>query len=62
MRIYKHYFDKNDTPYVQDYQAGKKYHTAWKHLKYRAFLGHKVLKIKVFGIFTIYDVTKGGGE
>lgn len=62
MKIYKHYFDKNDTPYVQDFQANKKYHTAWKRLKYRAFLDHKVLKIKVFGIFTIYDVKKGGGE
>jgi hypothetical protein len=60
MKIYKHYFNKNDTPYVQDYQPRKKYHTAWKRFKYRAFLGHKVVKIKALGIFTIYDITKGG--
>jgi hypothetical protein len=62
MRIYKHYFNRDDTPYVQEYQEGKKYHTVWKRLKYRTFLKHRVVKIKMFGIFTIYDITKGGAE
>lgn len=62
MKIYKHYFDKSDTPYVQEYQAKRKYHTDWKHFKYKTFLLHRVVKIKVFGIFTIYDITKGGAE
>jgi hypothetical protein len=62
MKIYKHYFDKKDTPYVQDYQAKQKYHTAWKRFRYKIFLGHKVVKIKLFGIITIYDTTKGGAE
>ena len=60
MKIYKHYFEKTDTPFVQEYQAKKKYHTAWKHLRYVRFMDHKVVKIKMFGIFTIYDITKGG--
>lgn len=60
MKIYKHYFDKKDTPYVQEYQPKRKYHTAWKRIRYKGFLGHKVVKIKLLGLFTIYDITKGG--
>ena len=58
LKIYKHYFDKNDTPYRADIQAKKKYHTAWKRLPYKRFLAHNVVKIKLFGIFTIYDRRK----
>lgn len=54
MKLYKHYFKKTDTPYIQEFQKRKKYHTVWKHYKYTRFLGHKVYKIKLFGIFTIY--------
>lgn len=54
MKIYKHYFDKTDTPYKLTFQPNKKYHTAWKHMPYTKFLGHKTVKIKKFGIFTIY--------
>lgn len=54
MKIYKHYFTKDDTPYRQDFQKNKKYHTTWKRLAYSIFLQHKVYKIKLFGIFTIY--------
>ena len=54
MRIYKHYFEKSDTTYVQTFQSKKKYHAVWKHLKYTAFLNHNVVKIKLFGLFTIY--------
>jgi hypothetical protein len=56
MKIYKCYFDKKDTPYIQDYQPNKPYHTDWNRLPYTKFLGHKVVKIKLFGIFTIYKV------
>ena len=62
MQIYKHYFDKKDTPFVQDYQTKQKYHTSWKHFRYKRFLGHKVVKIKLLGIITIYDTTRGGAE
>lgn len=59
MKIYKHYFNKTDTPYIQEFQKRNKYHTAWKNFAYKSFLGHKVYKIKLFGIFTIY---KNQGE
>ena len=62
MRIYKHYFDKKDTPYVLEYQPRQKYHTVFKHFRYKKFLGHKVVKIKLLGIFSIYDTSKGGAE
>ena len=55
MKIYKHYFDKIDTPYQQTFQSKKKQHTVWKHNPYMCFLGHNVQKIKLFGIFTIYE-------
>lgn len=54
MKIYKTYFKKSDTPYRLEFQPHKKYHTVWKHNAYIEFLGHKVFKIKLFGIFTIY--------
>ena len=56
-----HYFDKTDTPYSQECQPKSKYHKVWKRLKYKIFLGHKVVKIKWFGLITIYD-TKGVKE
>jgi hypothetical protein len=56
MRLYKHYFEKNDTPYRESFQSKKKYHTVWKRGKYRIFLLHKVVKIKFLGIFTIYKL------
>lgn len=55
MKIYKHYFDKRDTPFKWTFQAKKKYHTVWKRQAYTKFLGHAVIKIKLFGIFTIYQ-------
>ena len=57
MKLYKHYFDKSDTPYVKSFQRKRKYHTAWMRGKYRIFLQHKVIKIKFLGIFTIYKLT-----
>lgn len=54
MKIYKHYFKKTDIPYIQEWQKRKKYHIAWKHFAYKSFFGHRVYKIKLFGIFTIY--------
>lgn len=50
-----HYFDKTDTPYSQEWQPKRKYHKVWKRLKYKNFLGHKVIKIRWFDLFTIYD-------
>jgi hypothetical protein len=58
MKIYKHYFKKTDTPYIQEWKKRKKYHTIWKHLIWERFLGHRVYKIKLFGIFTIYKDNK----
>ena len=55
MKIYKTYFDKKDTPYRDDFQRNKKYHVVWKRQPYKTFLRHKVVKIKMFGLFTIYD-------
>ena len=58
MKIYKHYFNKDDTPFVNTYQPKKKYHTVWYRNTYDTFLTHKVVKIKLFGIFTIYNRAK----
>ena len=55
MKIYKIYFRKTDTPLHLDYQPNKKYHTIWTRSAYSTFLKHKVWKIKLFGIFTIYE-------
>lgn len=55
MKIYKHYFDKSDTPFVQSFQQNKKFHTVWKHNAYKMFLDHSVHKIKIFGLFTLYE-------
>lgn len=48
-KIYKIYFSPDD-PWGKDPQ--------WFRLPYKRFLDHKAVKIKLFGIFTIYDVTK----
>jgi len=56
---YKTYFDKTDTPYDKTFQTNKKYHIVWKRMPYASFFNHKVIKIKLFGIYTIYDITKG---
>lgn len=58
VRPFKIYFDHIDTPYREEYQYKGKYHTVWKHLPYHHFLGHSAIKMKLFGIFTIYDLTK----
>ena len=58
MKLYKHYFDKTDTPFEELFQKNKKYHTVWYKGKYRIFLLHKVVKIKFLGIFTIYKLDK----
>lgn len=42
MKIYKTYFDK----------------TVWKRLPYAVFLGHKVVKVKLFGLFTVSERRK----
>ena len=55
VKPYKIYFDKKDTPFKQDFQPNKKYHIVWKRMPYTTFLNHKVIKIKRFGIFTIYE-------
>ena len=57
-RPFKIYFDHSDTPYREEGQSKGKYDTEWKHLPYRYFLGHSVIKVKLFGIFTIHDLTK----
>lgn len=64
MKKYKVYFSKSDTPFRQDYQEEAMYHTSWFRLPYRKFLGHKSVKIKLFGFITIYDISKNekGGE
>lgn len=53
MKIYKTYFEKNDTPFRIDFQPNRKYHVVWKRNPYQTFLGHKVFKVKLFGIFKI---------
>lgn len=57
-KIYKTYFDKGNTPFKQEFQQKKKYHTVWLRLPYKKFVSHQVIKIKLFGIFTIYDRSK----
>ena len=54
MKIYKHYFNKDDTPFKQSFQKEKKQHIVWYRNPYTSFLGHKTQKIKLFGLFTIY--------
>jgi hypothetical protein len=56
LKLYKHYFDKADTPYLQTWQSEKKYHTVYKRVAYTEFLKHKVIKIKFLGLFTIYNL------
>lgn len=56
MRLYKHYFENIDT------QSQKKYCTEWFHEKYIIFLRHKVMKIKLLGLFTIYKLTDKNRE
>lgn len=57
-RPFKIYFDHSDTPYREECQSKGKYDTEWKHLPHSYFLGHRIVKMKLFGIFTIYDRTK----
>lgn len=57
-RPFKIYFDHSDTPYREECQSKGKYDTEWKHLPYGYFLGHSVVKMKLFGIFTVHDRTK----
>ncbi len=57
MKLYKHYFDKSDTPFNQLYQKKRKWHTVWFRGKYRIFLQCKVIKVKFLGLFTIYELT-----
>lgn len=47
MKLYKHYFDKTDTPFKGLFPENKKYHTVWYRGKYRIFLLHKVVKINI---------------
>jgi len=54
MKNYKTYFDKNDTPFKPEMQRKKKYHTVWFRQPYTMFLKHEVVKIKLFGLITIY--------
>jgi hypothetical protein len=58
MKIYKTYFDKSDTPFIQTFQPRRKYHVCWKRVPYKTFLGHNVVKIKLFGLFTIKKMPK----
>ena len=55
MKKYKTYFDKSDTPFKQEMQQKKKYHTVWFRQPYMVFLQHAVVKIKLWGLFTIYS-------
>ena len=61
-KIYKTYFDKNDTPFRQDIQVNQKYHTVWFRLAYTSFFGHKTVKIKLFGLFTIHKLKETEDE
>ena len=54
MKKYKTYFDKNDTPFKPEKKRKKKYHTVWFRQPYTMFLKHEVVKIKLFGLITIY--------
>jgi len=55
---YKTYFDKTDTPYVKTFQSNKKYHIVWKRNAYKTFLNHRVIKIRLFGLITIYNIER----
>jgi hypothetical protein len=55
LKLYKTYFDKSDTPYVQTFQPNRKYHVVWKRCAYTMFLKHQVVKVKFLGLFTIYN-------
>ena len=55
MKKYKTYFYKQDTPYLQEFQFRKKHHIVWNRLPYKTFLNHAVVKIKLWGLFTIYS-------
>lgn len=57
MKLFKHYFDKSDTPFIQGYQRERKYHTVWTKGMHKIFYPHKVIKIKFLGIFTVYKLT-----
>lgn len=59
MNIYKTYFLKSDTPFNQTYQRGKKYHTCWYSNKLKKVNTHKVYKVKLFGIITVYTLKRG---
>ena len=59
MRIFKVYYLRSDTPFKQVYQKGKKYHTEWAYKYYKKCEGHKVYKVKLFGIITIYKLKRG---
>jgi len=54
MKIWKTYFNKDDTPFRQDFQPKKKQHIVWYRTPYTIFLEHRVDKLKLFGLFTIY--------
>ena len=56
MKIYKHYFNKDDSIFNDSYQVKNKYHTHWYDKCYNEIFYHKVIKIKLFGIFTIYKI------
>lgn len=58
MRPFLIFFDHRDTPYREECQSKGKYDREWKHFPYTYFLGHSVVKTKLFGIFTIFDKTK----
>lgn len=55
---YQTFFNKNDTPFAKEFQPNKKYHIVWKRMAYKEFLGHKVVKIKLLGIITIFNKTE----
>ncbi len=55
IKPYKCYFDKRDTPFDDKWFKNKNLHFAWLRSSCIKFLGHKVVKIKLLGIFTIYE-------
>ena len=54
IKQYKTYFDRSDTPFVQEWQSKRKYQIAWKRMPYTSFLGHKTVKVKWLGLITIH--------
>jgi hypothetical protein len=54
MKLYKHYFDKSDTPFIPERQPKAKYHTVWMRKTYEKISNHKVYMIKFLGFITIY--------